>query len=146
MCTTRSRTSSSLKARLGNPSVICFQVKQAARSRRMSHIILPLSVLYCNQQTVIHLVLRLKPINRHEDFKAQITKPELSVLRPKPGNHKPLVLRLNWEKSSQWFWGQTTDKLLTLILRLNQEICDPHLHVHGVDRTQCHPIARPPST
>jgi hypothetical protein len=32
------------------------------------------------------LVLRPKPRNRRGDFEAQITKPELPVLRPKPGN------------------------------------------------------------
>jgi hypothetical protein len=42
------------------------------------------------------LVLRPKPRNRRGDFEAQITKPELSVLRPKPGNPPP-----------PWFWGWT---------------------------------------
>jgi hypothetical protein len=37
-----------------------------------------------------------KPRNRHGDFEAQITKSELSVLRPKPGNPPP-----------PWFWGST---------------------------------------
>jgi hypothetical protein len=32
------------------------------------------------------LVLRSKLRNRHGDFEAQINKPELSVLRPKPGS------------------------------------------------------------
>jgi hypothetical protein len=35
------------------------------------------------------LLLRPKPINHHGDFEAQITKPELPVLRPKPGNPPP---------------------------------------------------------
>jgi hypothetical protein len=30
--------------------------------------------------------LRPKPRNHHDDFVGQITKPQLSVLRPKPGN------------------------------------------------------------
>jgi hypothetical protein len=42
------------------------------------------------------LVLRPKPRNRHGDFENQITKPELSVLRSKPGNPPP-----------PWFWGST---------------------------------------
>jgi hypothetical protein len=42
------------------------------------------------------LVLRPKPRNRHSDFDAQITKPELSVLRPKSENPPP-----------PWFWGST---------------------------------------
>jgi hypothetical protein len=37
-----------------------------------------------------------KSRNRHGDFEVQITKPELSVLRPKPGNPPP-----------SWFWGST---------------------------------------
>jgi hypothetical protein len=40
--------------------------------------------------------LRPKPRNRHGDFEAQITKPELLVLRPKPENPPP-----------SWFWGST---------------------------------------
>jgi hypothetical protein len=35
------------------------------------------------------LVLRPKPTNRHGDFGTQITKLELTVLRPKPGNPQP---------------------------------------------------------
>jgi hypothetical protein len=52
--------------------------------------------LWRNRQTEAHLVLRVKPRNRHGDFEAQITKPELPVLRLKPGN-PPL----------SWFWGST---------------------------------------
>jgi hypothetical protein len=37
-----------------------------------------------------------KPRNRRDDFEAQITKPELPVLRPKPENPPP-----------PWFWGST---------------------------------------
>jgi alkanesulfonate monooxygenase SsuD/methylene tetrahydromethanopterin reductase-like flavin-dependent oxidoreductase (luciferase family) len=42
------------------------------------------------------LVLRPKPRNHRGDFEAQITKPELPVLSPKPGNPPP-----------PWFWGST---------------------------------------
>jgi hypothetical protein len=52
--------------------------------------------LWRNRQTEAHLVLRSIPRNRHGDFEAQITKPELPVLRPKPRNPPPL-----------WFWGST---------------------------------------
>jgi hypothetical protein len=45
--------------------------------------------LWRNRQTEAHLVLRHKPRNRRDDFEAQITKPELSVLMPKPGNPPP---------------------------------------------------------
>jgi hypothetical protein len=62
----------------------------------MSRADLPLSVLWHNRQTEACLVLRLKPRNCHGDFDAQITKPELPVLKPKPGNPPP-----------PWFWGST---------------------------------------
>jgi hypothetical protein len=42
---TRSRASVRLKDRLENPNVTYFQVKQAVISRRVSHAILPPSVL-----------------------------------------------------------------------------------------------------
>jgi hypothetical protein len=41
-------------------------------------------------------------------------------------------------------WCQTTHKLSTLVLRLNQETRASHLHVHGADRTQRHPTFRSP--
>jgi hypothetical protein len=57
----------------------------------------PPSIGFVVQSTIeAHLVLRPKPRNRRDDFEAQITKPELSVLRPKPGNPPP-----------PWFWGST---------------------------------------
>jgi hypothetical protein len=52
--------------------------------------------LWRNQQTEVCLVLMPKPRNRRGDFEAQITKLELPVLRPKPGNPPP-----------PWFWGST---------------------------------------
>jgi hypothetical protein len=42
------------------------------------------------------LVFRPKPRSHRGDFKAEITKPELPILRPKPGNPPPA-----------WFWGST---------------------------------------
>jgi hypothetical protein len=42
------------------------------------------------------MVLRPKTRNCHGDFEAQIIKPELPVLRPKPGN-----------PPRPWFWGST---------------------------------------
>jgi hypothetical protein len=88
-CTTRRRASASLQARLENPNQTCFYMKQAARSRCVSRANLPPSILWRNQQTEARLVLRLKPRNCHGDFEAQITKPKLPVLRPKPGNPPP---------------------------------------------------------
>jgi hypothetical protein len=52
--------------------------------------------LWRNQQTEAHLVLRSKPRKHRSDFEAQITKPELSVFRPKSGNPPP-----------PWFFGST---------------------------------------
>jgi hypothetical protein len=46
-------------------------------------------VLWHNRQTEAHLFFRPKPRNHHGDFEAQITKPELPVLRPKSGNPPP---------------------------------------------------------
>jgi hypothetical protein len=57
---------------------------------------LPPSVLWRNRQTETHLVSRSKPRNHRSDFDAQITKAELSILRPKPKNPPP-----------PWFWGST---------------------------------------
>jgi hypothetical protein len=96
-CTTRRCASTSHKARLGNPSVTFFQAKQATRSQRVSRAILPPSILWRNWQTEACMVLRRKPRNHHDDFEAQITKPELPVLRPKP------------EKPTYRFWGQTRE-------------------------------------
>jgi hypothetical protein len=63
-----------------------LQVKQATKSQRVSHAVLPPSILWRNQQTEAYLIFRLKPRNRRGVFEAQITKPELPVLRPKLGN------------------------------------------------------------
>jgi alkanesulfonate monooxygenase SsuD/methylene tetrahydromethanopterin reductase-like flavin-dependent oxidoreductase (luciferase family) len=52
--------------------------------------------LWRNRQTEAHLVLRPKPRNHRGDFEAHITKPKLSILRPKLGNPPP-----------PWFWGST---------------------------------------
>jgi hypothetical protein len=121
-----------------------------------------------------------KPRNRRADFKAQITKPKMSVLRPKPENPSPswfwgstkklttgfeakpgetiaTSFKIKLEKTiatgfeakqrkpSEWFWGQTTHKSSTLVLRLNQETRASRLHVHGADHTRCHPTTRLPA-
>jgi hypothetical protein len=84
----------------------------------VSRTVLAKSVLWHNRQTEACLVLSTKPRNRFANFEAQITKPELPVLRTKPEN------------------------LTTLVLRLNQEIHAPRLLVHGTDRTRRHPTYR----
>jgi hypothetical protein len=76
------------------------------------------SVLWHNRQTKSRFVLRPKPRNRRGDFDAQITKPDLSVLRPKLGNPS------------------------TLVLRPNQETRTPHILVYGADLTRRHPTSR----
>jgi hypothetical protein len=85
--------------------------------RAPRQIIFPL-VLWRNQQIVACLVLRLKPKNHRGDFEAQITKLELPILCPKPGNRRP------------WFCGSTKKPVdlgfeaqprnpSTLVFRLN---------------------------
>jgi hypothetical protein len=104
--------------KLGNSSPTYLQVKQAIKSRHVSHAVLLPSVLWRHRQTAAYLVLIPKPRNCRSDFEAQITKLELPVLRPKLGNSS------------------------TLVLRQNQETCVPRLLVHGADRTWCHPTSR----
>jgi hypothetical protein len=72
---------------------------------------LPLSVLWGNQQTETHLVLRPKPKNHRSDFEAQITKPKLPVLRPKPGNPPP-----------PWFWGSTKKPTTSFEAKLKKTV------------------------
>jgi hypothetical protein len=100
MCTTRCRTYTSFKATLVNPSATCFQAKQATRSWHVPRAVLPLSILWRNQQTEACLVLRSKP-RLSQWFWAQITKPELPILRHKQKN------------SSHRFWGQTEENRLS---------------------------------
>jgi hypothetical protein len=139
MCTTRRRASVSLQARLRNPSQTCFHVKQTARTRRVSHADLPPSVLWHNRQIEAHLVLRPKLRNRRGDFEAQITKSELSVLRPKSGNpapthhlgfeaqprNPPPVLRQNREKPSPPVLRSNWRKPSHQVLRPNRQKPSP---------------------
>jgi hypothetical protein len=98
-----------------------------------------------------------QPTNRSlHGFEAQIGQLEPPVLSPNQRKTSPPILRSNWRKPStpvlrpnwrnlsQWFWGQTTDKPSTLVLRLNQETHAPRLLMHGVDRTQRHLTSRSP--
>jgi hypothetical protein len=98
-CTTCHHASTSPEVRLRNPIATCFHVKQPVRSRCMFCVILPppdldacpasSSLCHFCRQTEAWLVLRTKPRNRCGDFEAQITKPELSILRHKLRNHRP---------------------------------------------------------
>jgi hypothetical protein len=76
-------------------------------------------------------------------FEAKPAKTIWVVLRP---NHSQIIAigfeARTDEKPSERFWGQTTHKPSILVLRLNQEIRAPRLHVHGADRTRRHPTSR----
>jgi hypothetical protein len=78
-------------------------------------------------------------------FEAKTVKTVRVFLRP---NHSQTVAigfeAQTDEKPTKWFWGQTTHKPSTLVLRLNQETHAPRLQVHGADRTQRHPTSRSP--
>jgi hypothetical protein len=50
-----------------------------------------------------------KPRNHCGDFEAQITKPELPVLRPKPGNPCHQFWGQTGRNCRNWFWGQTRE-------------------------------------
>jgi hypothetical protein len=72
---------------------------------------LPPSVLWRNRQTEAHLVLRPKPRNRRGNFEAQITKPELPILRPKPRNPPP-----------PWFLGSTKKLTIGFEAKLGESV------------------------
>jgi hypothetical protein len=78
-------------------------------------------------------------------FEAKPVETVRVVLRP---NHSQTVAigfeAQTDEKPSEWFWSQTTHKPSTLVLRLNQEIRAPRLHMHGADRTRRHLTSRSP--
>jgi hypothetical protein len=67
--------------------------------------------LWRNRQTEACLVLRPKPRNCRDDFKAQITKLELPVLRPKPKNPSP-----------PWFWGSTKKPTTSFETKLGETV------------------------
>jgi hypothetical protein len=67
----------------------------------VSYADLPLTVLWHNRQTEAPLSFEAQTKKLCSDFETHITKPELPVLSPKPGNPPP-----------PWFWG-STKKLAT---------------------------------
>jgi hypothetical protein len=67
--------------------------------------------LWRNRQTEACLVLRLNLRNRRSDFEAQITKPELPVLRPKLGNPPP-----------HWFCGSTKKPTVSFEAKLGETV------------------------
>jgi hypothetical protein len=78
-------------------------------------------------------------------FDAKLAKTVWVVLR---SNHSKIVAisfeAQTDEKLSEWFWGQTTHKPSTLVLRLNKETHAPRLYVHDANRTRRHPTSRSP--
>jgi hypothetical protein len=58
--------------------------------------------------------------NRRGDFETQITKMQLSILRPKSKNLKPLILRSNREKPSPPILRPNQRKTSSPVLRPNQ--------------------------
>jgi hypothetical protein len=95
-----------------------------------------------NRETLHHISFEAQPRNRPPVFRPNREKPSPLVLRPNWRKLSPLILRSNQRRPSEWFWGQTTHKPSTLVLRLNQETRAPRLHVHGVDRTRRHSTSR----
>jgi hypothetical protein len=90
-------------------------------------------------------------------FEAKPPETVTTGFEAKPAKTVRAVLRLNHsqtaaigfeaqtdEKLSRLFWGKTTYKQSTLVLRLNQETHAPHLHVHGAKRTRRQLTSRSP--
>jgi hypothetical protein len=155
-CTTRRCASASLDVRLENPSPTCFHVKQVTKSRCVLRTVFILH-RFCratnkpklawfwgpNQETIA-VILSPKSLKRTCRFWGPNQKTTTTVLRQNREKPSPSVLRLKQYKPFQWFWGQTTDKLSTLVLRVNKEIRTLCLLVHGTYRTQRHPTFRSP--
>jgi hypothetical protein len=74
---------------------------------------LPPLILWRNRQIEAHLVLRPKPRNRHGDFEVQITKLELPILRPKPGNPPPPWFLASTKKLTTGFEAKPGETVAT---------------------------------
>jgi hypothetical protein len=74
---------------------------------------LPPSILWHNRQTEACLILKPKSRNRHGNFEAQINKPELSVLRPKPKNPPPLWFCGSIKKPTTGFEAKSGETVAT---------------------------------
>jgi hypothetical protein len=102
-------------------------LRDEASRRMLTRVLTPSSSAHrfwgANQETSSHMVLRPKLRNRHGDFVGQIIKPQLSVLRTKPGN------------SSKWFWGPTTRTVATgFAVKLGETV---HLGFEAEPRNMC---------
>jgi hypothetical protein len=69
--------------------------------------------LWRKRQTEACLVLEPKPRNRRGDFEAQITKPELLVLRSKSGNPPPPCFRGSTKKLTAGFEAKSGETVTT---------------------------------
>jgi hypothetical protein len=69
--------------------------------------------LWCNRQTEAGFVLRPKPRNHRGDFEVQITKPDMLILRPKPGNPSHQVWSQTRENYRRRLCGQTGENRAT---------------------------------
>jgi hypothetical protein len=149
-CTIRLRGSISLEGRLGNASLTCFHVKQAARSRRVSRAVFILC-WFCgitdkpypawfwgpNQETVV-VILMPKSLNR----RCQFWGPNQETLyhrfwgqigrnHPSGFEAKPLTNR------QPWFWGSIKKSALlvtscTVQITHNVTIPPDHLAIEYV--------------
>jgi hypothetical protein len=78
-------------------------------------------------------------------FEAKSAKTVWVVLRPNYSQTVDIGFEAQTdEKLSELFWGQTTHKSSTLVLRINQETRASRLHLHDANRTQCHLTSRSP--
>jgi hypothetical protein len=78
-------------------------------------------VLWRNQQTEACMVLRPKPRNRRGDFEAQITKPDLTVLRPKSGETVASSFEVKLEKTIASSFEAKLEKTSTTSFEANSE-------------------------
>jgi hypothetical protein len=108
MCTTHRCSSTSSKAKLGNPSPTCFAMKQAIGCQHVSshhpYLLIgfeaqtdkpPPTCFWGPNQLIVMVILSVKSPNRSYRFGGPNWKPERVVLRP---NHKNRIHQ---------FWGQT---------------------------------------
>jgi hypothetical protein len=115
----------------------------------------------CNRQIEACLVLRHKPRNRGGDFEAQITKTELSVLRPKPEKTITTSFEAKLEKTVATGFEAKPAKTVRMVLRPNHSQtvdlsfeAQPRNPCSYSPRARCRPhmvspdlsTARPPST
>jgi hypothetical protein len=92
-----------------------------------------------------------QPKNYHDNFKAKITKSELSVLRPQTGKLEPPVLRPNQRKPSPSVLRANWRKTIRVVLRSNHSQtvdlgfeAQPRNPRSSSPRARCRPHTAPP--